>query len=273
MPDPFVILQAMAAAAIAAAAILLASTARKRPADAGRAPLGWPFAIGVGFVIGAVALGQRPGSLPGTDKDRLLLLVMPMVMITETVLAAARPNTPWQWVTRLAMAAAIVPILLHGTIYLARPGFASADTWSTADRVMILGGIAMMLVTQWLSMLTLQERGRSTVIWWALAVISIIAGFTTMLTGYMSAGMLGLPLAAVCGTAAVVGSAAPGRTAAGGLVVALACLGSILVRGRFFGALSTPLALMLAAAPLLCWITECRPFRAALPPRYGGGDN
>jgi len=269
MPDPFVILQAMAAAAIAAAAILIGSTGLKRPDDAGRAALGWPLAIGAGFLTGAIALGQRPGSLPGTDKDRLLLLVVPMVVITETVLAAARPTALWQWVTRLAMAAAIVPILLHGSIYLAGPEFNSADTWTTGQRVMILGGIAMALVIQWLSMMTLQERGHARAVWCALAITSIAAGVTTMLTGYMSAGMLGLPFAAVCGTAAFCGSAARGRTAAGGIVVALACLGSILVMGRFFGALSSSRALMLAAAPLLCWIKECLPIRTDLPPRHG----
>ena len=269
MPDPLMILRAMAAAAIAAAAILLCSTSRKRPGDGGRAPLGWPLAIGLGFLTGAVAMGQRPASLPGTDKDRLLSLIVPLVMITETVLAAARPNFYWLWATRLAGAAALVPILLHGTIYLAGAEFTSAATWTTRERVMILGGIAMTLVIQWLSMVTLQDRGHTRAVWWTLAITSITAGVATMLTGYMSAGMLGLPLAAVCGTAAVFGSAAQGRMAGGGLVVALACLGSILVMGHFFGALSTPYAVLLAAAPLLCWITECRPVRAALSLRHG----
>ena len=257
MPDPFVILQAMAAAALSAAAILLGTAGWTRPGDTGRAAIGWPLAIGVGFLVGAIMLGQRPASLPGTDKDRLLLLVVPAAMIGEAMLAAARPGAIWQWTARLALAALITPTLLHGSIYLANPAFASSDTWTTAQRVMILGGIAVAVVAQWFAVTALQARGRSTIVWAAVAITSVVAGITTMLSGYMSAGQLALPLAAMCGIAAI-GGAARSRTAAGGLVVALACLASLLVMGRFFGSLSTAKALGLAAAPLLGWISESR---------------
>lgn len=258
MPDPVVILQAMAAAALVAAAILLGSAGWKQPGDARRTAIGWPLAIGVGFLAGAAALGQRPGRLPGTDKDRLLLLVVPLAMLVEAILAAARPAALWRWMMRLVTAMVVAPLLLHGSVYLAGPASAGADTWTTAQRVMIFGGIAVALLAEWRALIVLQDRGRSATVWSAIAVTSVGAGVATMLSGYMSAGQLALPLAAVCGTAAIVGRTGRVRPDAGGLVVALACLGSVLVMGRFFGALSTTHALLLAAAPLLAWLGESR---------------
>jgi len=62
----------------------------------------------------------------------------------------------------------------------------------------------------------------------------------------------------------VVGWFLRSHTADGGIVVCLACLGSILVMGRFFGALSTMHALLLAGAPLLCWLGESRWLRTQI---------
>lgn len=258
MPDPFVIAQAMAAAALTAAAILLGGAGWRRPIAARRMAVGWPLAIGSAFLVGAAALGQRPDRLPGTDKDRLLLLVIPLVTVVESILAAAQPMAIWRWVARLALAASIAPILLHGSVYLASPASAGSDTWTASQRVMHLGGIAVLLATQWRLVVGVQERGRAGAAWVALAVTSLGAGIVTMLSGYMSAGQLALPLAAACGAAAVLGGVTRMHDAAGGIVVALACLGSVLVMGRFFGALSTTKALVFVTAPLLCWLLEIR---------------
>jgi hypothetical protein len=112
-------------------------------------------------------------------------------------------------------------------------------------------------------MVTLYDRGRTATVWTVLALTSGAAGISTMLSGYLSAGMLALPLAATCGTVAVVGRGALGHAGAGGVVVGLVCLASILVMGRFFGALSTLHALLLAAAPLLGWIGEISMLRSS----------
>lgn len=267
MPDPVVILQAMAAAALVAAAILLGSAGWKRPGDAGRMAIGWPLAIGVGFLIGAVMLGQRPGSLPGTDKDRLLLLVVPAAMVVEAALAASQPAPIWRWAIRLVVAVLVTPILLHGSVYLADPGFAGGESWTNAQRVVIPGGIAVALVAESLTLTALPLRNGSPTVWVALAITSVAAGITTVLSGYLSAGLLGLPLAAVCGAVAAVSWFTRSTTAAGGIVVCVVCLASILVMGRFFGALSTLHALLLAGAPLLAWLGESRWGR----PRLGRG--
>lgn len=264
MPDPFIVMQAMAAAAFAAAAILLGSAGWKRPGDAGRVAIGWPLAVGAGFLMGAVMLGQRPGLLPGTDKDRLLLLIVPGAMLTEAMLAASRPAPLWKWAIRLVVAALIAPILLHGSVYLAGPGAAGADSWTIGQRVLILGGIAMAMAAEELALTALPSRNGSVTVWAVLALTSVVAGMATMLSGYMSAGLVALPLAAVCGTGAVVGWFLRSHTSDGGIAVCLACLGSILVMGRFFGALSTMHALLLAGAPLFCWLGESRWLRTQI---------
>ena len=88
-----------------------------------------------------------------------------------------------------------------------------------------------------------------------------------MLSGYMTAGMLGLPMAAALAgsTLAAWGTGRP--TATAGLVaLGSVLLFSLLVAGRFFGELTTQQACLLAR-PLAAWLPELGAVQLSRPVR------
>jgi hypothetical protein len=78
-----------------------------------------------------------------------------------------------------------------------------------------------------------------------------------MLAGYLKGGAAALPLnAALVGTACAARLMSKKPEVEGLVGIGVVGLGSLVFIGRYFGGLSTGVALTLALAPLLCWITE-----------------
>jgi hypothetical protein len=253
MPDPIAIFWAMAAAgAVTALVLLLGSRLGNGTASA----VGWPLAVGLGFVTGAAMLSFRPRGVLATDQERFVLLVVPLAVAVESWIAI-RPRS----VAQMAMARGVValscgPLLLLGSVYLTGGG----GGWSPAERVFFLLGLGMLILGPWLALATLQQRRPDSTILLALAATSLAAGVTTMLSGYASAGQLALPLAATLAVAAaVVVLLAASPRASGAVGVGWICLAGVLFIGRFFGSLTTLHGVLLGATPLISWLGECRP--------------
>jgi hypothetical protein len=266
MPDPVLILESAAVAAVVAAvALLLTGWPWRRP-RLKWAAAGGALGVGVGFLVGAWLLGLAPHFPPREDKDRLLLILLPAVVGVEVAAAFLR-RTPWLvWSLRLAVAAAAAPILLHGSIYLTDAAGPGTREWSPVQAVLILAGLAAALATNAALLDRLARRQASRAVLLALALAAAGSGLTIMLSGYASGGQLGFPLAAgLVGTAAASLALAQPPDLRGALGVAVVALFALLVVGRFFGDLTTANAVLLFAAPLLGWLPELLPTRRVGP--------
>jgi hypothetical protein len=252
MPDPVAIISAMAAAGAVTALIQFASS---RFGSSQGAAIGWPLAVGLGFVTGAVMLGFCPRGLLATDQERLLLLVVPLAVAAESWIAF-KPTS----VARIALARGSVallsgPLLMLGSVYLS----GGVSGWSLSERVFFLFGVGILILVPWLMLATLQQRRPDPTISLSLAATSLAAGITTMLSGYASAGQLALPLAATLTTTAFAIPVAASLRFPGAVGVGWVCLAGILFIGRFFGSLTTPHGVLLGVTPLICWLAEYRP--------------
>jgi len=266
MPDPVAILSAMAAAGAATVLILLASS---RFGSSQGAAIGWPLAVGLGFVTGATMLGFRPRGVLATDQERLLLLVVPLAVAVEGWIALKPMSITRMVLARVCVALSSGPLLLLGSVYMT----GGSGGWSLAERVCFLFGLGVSILGPWLALVTLQQRRSDPAISLSLAATSLAAGITTMLSGYVSAGQLALPLAATLAAtlplASFVAPAVGSPSTTGAVSVGWICLAGVLFIGRFFGSLTTLDGLLLGVTPLVCWLAEYRPlcFWAAWPRR------
>jgi hypothetical protein len=266
MPDPVLLLESAAAAAVlAGVAVLLSGWPWRRPRPEW-AVAGGALGVGAGLLAGAGLLGLAPHFPPREDRDRLLLIVLPAAVAVEVAAAFLR-RLPWlTWSLRLIVAAGAAPVLLHGSTYLTDAAGPGTREWSPVQACLILGALAAALAVNGvlLDHLAGQGRGRGVVLTLALAAAG--AGLVVMLSGYASGGQLGVPLAAglvgVTAASLALGKAADLRGTIGVAVVALFAL---LVVGRFFGDLTTANAVLLFAAPLLGWLPELLPARRVGP--------
>jgi len=255
MPDPTLILEALAIAAVVAGLAVLAFGLPWRSPHPARAGAGWVIGLGGAFYLACRHMtGVWPHWPPRDGAERLLTLILPAALLAE-LLAALPPVPRWvAWALRLAVAAAAGPALLYNSIYLAGAG---TPEWSSAEAAVILGGLAAALAAVWalLGLLLRLAPGRSVPL--ALSVACAAAGAAIMLSGDFTDGRLGLPLAAALAGAAVASLTARGAPgAAAGLGIGLVGLFALLLIGRFFAGLTTEHAVLLGLAPLLCWLPE-----------------
>jgi hypothetical protein len=257
VPDPVAIAWALVAAAAAAAAVALAATGAARWVAAARLrAVGWPLALATGLVAGGLMLGIRPTGLPGIDRDRFLLVVLPLAVAVEVALAAVRPPDWLRWIVRLGLAASIAPVLLFGSVFMVAPPPPAGTGWTSLERVLIFGAVALAIATQWAAVVAFDRRRPGLLAPAAVATAAIATGVATILTGYLSAGLLAVVLAAALVGACIVAALVARAPAEGGLVVALACQAATLVSGHFFGALPAWMAAVLLALPALAWLAE-----------------
>jgi hypothetical protein len=284
MPDPILILEAMAAAALTAAAVLLLCARPWRTARPEQTSAGSALGVGLGFLAGCWSLRLRPHWPPLEDRDRLLLILLPTIVGVEVVAAFAGRSRGLVWLLRLMVAAGTAPVLLHNTSYLTDLAGPGTREWAPAQTWMNLTGMAAALAGVWTALTLLVRRtGRHANLLAAeaeamtersvpLAVALVLAGaaVTVMLSGYASGGEMGLPLAAAL--AGVVGASLALRRpfyGEGALSVAVVGLFALLVMGRFFGQLATGYAALLFFGLLLCWLPEL-PYVRRLGPRLRG---
>jgi hypothetical protein len=266
MPDPLVILGAMAVAFAVAGLLLGLFAWRGRGAKKWLFDAGWVLGIGAGFFAGCLVLGIRPRWVPREDLDRLLLVVVPAVVAVE--LMAAWPAVPrlLVWLARLAVIGSVARVLLHGSSYITDLTGPGTSAWSPPLAWLIFGGLAALSGSVWYLMALLGRRAPGASVPLCLAVTSVGAALTVMFSGYASGGQVGLPLAAaIVGatvSALVLGGTTRGQAPLGLPIVALY---SLLVIGRFFGELTLDHGALLFLAPLAGWLCELPVARSRLP--------
>jgi hypothetical protein len=263
MPDVKLILEAIAAAAGLAAAILLACGWPWKMPWPKLVAAGWAIGVGNGFFVGCLLLGLKPRWPPQEGVDRLLFLLLPATIVVE-ILGAIVSRPRWlAWALRAAIAVAAGRILLHGSVYLVPssvpvdPASPGSHAWSLSETWLYLGGMAAGLAVVWILLERLATRSLSRVVPHALALACGAAGVTIMLSGYATGGQMGFPLSGAIGAAALASLVSPKLgESAGAIGVGVVMLFAMLVLGRFFGDLTTPHAVLLFFAPLLAWVGE-----------------
>ncbi len=202
-------------------------------------------------------LGKIPHWPPAEDLDRLLLVVLPAVVVVELAGAFHRVPRPLVWFLRAGLAACVAPILLHGTDYITDQAGPGTAQWSTAQASLILGGLAVALITVWALLGLLSARAGGVVPAFCLAISSGGAGLAIMISGYLSGGQTMLALAgAVAGLIAATLALSWSPRGSRPLGASIVFFYGLLVTGRFFGELSTAHAIVLFASPLLGWVPE-----------------
>jgi hypothetical protein len=268
MLDPILLVEAMAAAALIAAAVTFFCGWLRQSAGsvwtlADLGDLGAPLGVAAGFYVGCWLLQVKFRLSFREDQDRLLLIVFPAIVLVEVAAAFLGKRWRFAWLLRLLAVAGAARALLHDSTFIADHESAARE-WGPVLTWKILGGLAIALAVAWSALSALaQKRSRQSVPL-ALALACAGSAVTVMLSGYASGGMLGLPLAAALTGYVVAASLMPNSPNPDGAVgLGIVGLFSILVIGRFFGELTTANAMLLFAAPLLCWLPE-------LPRRFQG---
>ncbi|HLJ96042.1 MAG TPA: hypothetical protein VKU02_22900 [Gemmataceae bacterium] len=266
MPDPKLILEAIAAAGLTAAAVLLLCAGLWRSPRPKLASAGSVVGLSLGMFIGCWWIGLRPHWPPQEDQDRLLFLLLPILAGIELVAAVAGRSGWLVWLLRFGIAASAAPILLYHSSYLTDLAGPGTREWTPTQTWMILGGLAAALAGVWMALVLLARRiapaaepGKSKghSVLFAVAIAVAGAAITIMLSGYASGGEIGLPLAAalagIVAASLALRQPFPGE---GALSLGIVGLFALLVIGRFFGQLATAHGALLFFGLLLCWLPE-----------------
>ena len=192
---------------------------------------------------------------PREDLWRFVTWIVPLTLAVETF-AASPSSGRLVWLLRGILAAALTPMLLHNTVYLADLNGPNSAEWSAGTRVMILSGLAMGLALVWAAIDRLQLRTSTREVLWILELDVLATSITVMLSGYFQAGLLGLCLAGAIGGAVLASHFAQTTSPNGGIGLSMVSIFAAVLMGRFFGTLTTPLAAALLLAPCLAWIVE-----------------
>ncbi|APZ92944.1 hypothetical protein [Fuerstiella marisgermanici] len=264
MPEPLLYVKAMGAAGFVSALFVLAMAALRRTDSTTRWNLASVPAIGLGLTVGYFVLSLQPALPPVNALDRLLAIIFPAALSVELV-AGFQKTPQWAaWLLRMVLVAMIPRILLHGSVYLS-----GSDGWLPWQVVTTLGVCSLLLAVVWSQLAVLSTRAAGVSLPVALCMAIQSAAVTVMLAGYINGGAAALPLVAtLLATTAAIWLVSMRSTSAvhvycpAILGIGVVGLFSLLFVGRFFGRLSTPVAITILVAPLLCWTSE------ALPPRY-----
>lgn len=255
MPDPIVMLKAIAVAVVTSWAIIWIAG---RFAGRIGSRLGSSLGVGLGILAGARMLGLISRIPPQDALDRFLLLLIPAVVLTDSI-----TQDRIRVVLRLIVAACVTPLIVYHTVYVTDLVGPGSRQWSPGLTAVLYTISALALFLAWTAVTrSATQSGRSM----AVAVSGIAAGaaLTVMLSGYASGGQLGLPLAASAGVLLIVG----GRHPNSGLGVVAVGLFGLLVVSRLFAGLTTLNAVLLFSSMLLA----CLPDLAAnLPVRMRPG--
>src|SRR5437763_1717160 len=99
------------------------------------------------MLAGAWALGLAPRVPPREDLDWLLLVLLPAAVVAEV--AAERLKGWKQWPLRVLVAAATVPLLVHGSSYVTDLSGPGSREWSPGLTAAIYAGSAVALSLAW----------------------------------------------------------------------------------------------------------------------------
>jgi len=257
MPDPILLIQAAFVAGVISGLILLLFAWPWKFTRSACLGIGWTLGVGLGFFAGCWVLGFWPNWPPTIDRDRLLLVLLPITILVEFVASLALFPSWLKWILRFGLAVGITPILLHGTIYLADIAGPGTREWPLPQAIFIVVGLACLLIITWILLEWLQSRSSGKTTGTALFLTSAASGVTIMLSGYSSGGQMGIPLSGAFAGAIFVSfflhtPVHKVRFSGVGLVT----LFSLLLLGRFFGTLPSFSAICLLLAPLGALIPE-----------------
>lgn len=252
-PDPILFAKGVIATAVASAVFVLAAGWDRKAPSAARINVAGILASALAMALGCHVLAILPRWPAANVLDRYLLFVLPAAALVELIAAVPRVPRWLAWTVRLALAAAIGPVLLYKSSYLE----GSAENWSVRDVWIALAAGAVLLLLVWGLLARLSKRTPGISLSFAVAETALAGGLVVMLSAYPTGGATAVPLAAalvgaVAASCLLTECPAPG----GSLGFTLAGLYGVLMMGRFFGALSTERAVVVFLAPLLCWITE-----------------
>jgi hypothetical protein len=257
MPDPIVILSAMAIAFAVSDVVVGGFGWPRRTRSAAWVNTSWVLGVAAGFFLGCWMLGNRPHWPPRDDLDRLFILVLPAVVLVE--LLAALERVP-RWLVNALRAVVIIgtaPVLLFGTSYLSDQNGTGEAEWSKGQACLILGGLAAAVAVVWFLLGRLNSKAPGVIHTVCLAGTSAGAAICVMLSGYASGGQNGLTLAAaLLGAASITAAGDWSARGERSLGVSIILLYALLIVGRFFGELSSTHGILLLASPLLGWLPE-----------------
>lgn len=235
-----------------------------------RLQIGWVLGFGAGVYAGCAVLGMVPRWPIPEDRDRFLVILLPLTLAVE-IMAAATKRPRWLASSfRLILAGAAAPILLYNSVYLADLSGPHSAEWPPFLAFVILLGLATALAVVWELLARLQVRAMDRTASAALALTTVAAGATVMLSGYYQGGLMAMPLAGAGAGVTLASFAAP-RRANGSRPPGVGVIGlfTVLMIGRFFSDLPTDLALCLGFAPLLAWVPEGPGLRRIRPSLRG----
>lgn len=261
MPDPLLIAKSLAAAL--AASVVLTPLLRRLFQRWGTAGEMWAMLLATagaavtGLAVGAVV----PRWLPVNGLDRLLCLVLPGGLAVEALLfqilrGSSRTVRSRQFVIRFVAALAGVFTLLYGSVHLQTP----LTSWDGAVVRVTLLGWSFWLALAWQAVSDVSQREPRLVVPWTVAITIQVAGVLIMMAGYLKGGAAAAPLAAAIAGAGWWGTRARGPeslAAVAGLGVMM-LFGLVLI-GRYFGGLTTGVALTLCSVPLITWTHPAAP--------------
>ncbi len=286
MPDTDLYLKALICSAGASAIIALAFGVLARTKLMGKFRLG-VFRT-VRFPTGSLAsLSDSPGSLIALASgistgcrilfpqmewsltsalDRFLWLILPTSLLIE--LAGCVPAVPRAtlWFLRLCAAMLCGRILLHGSVYLA----SDTEGWSFLRILTLLLITGLSLSLMWILLTRLLSSKAPATVPASISLSILSAGIAVALAGYIRGGAAAIPVgSALLSVTTTMGlrkivdhgpasTRSPFESITGTGVV---CLFSLLFIGKFFGAISTTQSVIIFFSPMLCWLTELKPFR------------
>lgn len=258
MPDPMLMIKALATAAVISA---LVAAAGRRRAGAFQA-----LAVFLGAAAGLAMLGVRPRWPMREDQDRFLGLVLPGVILAEAVLNSIRTPALFRSPSMILVSAVVSPTLLFASVYVADLSGPGSAIWPPLQRYVILAGLgAALFFAWWLQAWTARRSGSALRVPLSLATAILGASACVMLSGYATGGMNGLPIAGALAGSAIAAAwfRGDGLNAMPG--VGITALFGLLLSGWAFGELRTDAAALLFLAPLLATIPEIPPHARLRP--------
>ena len=252
MPDPIFIALAASLAGITAAVVTAFAALPWKAPHHQRLSIGTLLGVASGFAVGCAVLKVKPDWPIVEDQDRLLGLILPAVLIVESIIAATKMPAWVTWGLRLIIACKMPRALLHGTVYLESPSGDGGLSWSPAVRWTILACLGASLCIAWGLLMRGNHRPSVRLVPLSLGLACCGAGLTIMLSGYASGGQLG-PILGGAVIGAVVASLLWASTSHfdGALGFSYVGFFSLLMIGRYFGELTSVNAVLLFLAPLL----------------------
>jgi hypothetical protein len=262
MHDPLLYVAAQAAAAVASIVFVLAINRFWKPVSTLHFQAASIVGIAGGLGAGYYFLRLHVAWPPLNGLDRFLTIVLPAALCIEFAATISRVQRSLAWLMRFALAATMSRILVHNSVYVS----GAEPQWSSMEATVVLLTCSVLIAVVWGLLVWLSVRSPAGVsIALALALTIQTTGISIMLAGYLQGGAAAFPLsAATVGTVASLCLLTSHPNVRASIGICVVGLGSLLMIGRFFGGLSTEVALILLLAPLLCWGTElpqlrCRP--------------